>query len=64
MQSAPHDVEQPLTEAEDGHEGVEAGDRDEAVEDTGDLGVRLPVVPAAHGGQGGGDEDLYSAHAS
>ena len=57
----PHDVEDPLAEAEAGHEGVEAGDRGEAEEDTGDLGVRLPVVPAAHGGQGGGDEGLHCA---
>ena len=60
-EGVPHDVEDPLAEAEAGHEGVEAGDRGEAEEDTGDLGVRLPVVPAAHGGQGGGDEGLHCA---
>lgn len=60
-EGVPHDVEDPLAEAEAGHEGVEFGDRGEAEEDTGDLGVRLPVVPAAHGGQGGGDEGLHCA---
>ena len=58
---APHDVEQPLAQAEGGHEGKDAGELAEAVEDQRGRGVRLPVVPAAQAGHVAGEEGLDGA---
>ena len=63
-EGVPQNFEDPLVEAEASYEGVETGDFGEAVEDAGDARVRLPEVPAAHGGQGGGDEGLHGAGGS